>query len=170
VPPDDPGSNYRLAREVLIDRVPIPVENVHRVQGELEPGTAARAYERDLADFFCGPHTRFDLVLLGVGADGHTASLFPGSTSLQETERLALAVEASYEDRPSSRVTLTLPAINSARHVWFLVTSRVKADIVQAVLEGAAVDIPARRIIPTAGALTWMLDAAAASCLEREYD
>ena len=170
VPPDDPGSNFRLVRETLIDLVPIPVDNVHRVRGELEPEAAARAYERDQTDFFCGPRTRFDLVLLGVGGDGHTASLFPGSAALQETGRLALGVEAHYEDRPASRVTITLPAINSARHIWFLVTGGAKARIVRSVLEEEAPDLPARQVCPTAGALTWLLDAAAASQLRREYD
>jgi 6-phosphogluconolactonase len=170
VPPDDPGSNYRLARDLLIDRVPIPADNVHRVQGELEPQAAARAYERDLNDFFCGPRTRFDLVLLGVGADGHTASLFPGFAALQEKERLASAVEAHYEGRPASRVTLTLPAINTARHIWFLATGSAKAGIVQAVLEGPDRDLPAQQIRPTAGVLTWLLDAGAASQLRRAYD
>ncbi len=167
VPPDEPGSNYRLACDTLLDHVPIPASNVHRVRGELEPLAAARAYERDLNDYFCGPRARFDLVLLGVGGDGHTASLFPGSAALQETERLALAVEAHYEGRPASRVTLTLPAINTARHIWFLVTGRAKADIVQAVLVGDGGGLPARRIRPTAGALTWFLDAGAASQLEQ---
>lgn len=169
VPPDDPESNYRLAREALIDRVPIPAGNVHRVQGELEPGAAARAYERDLSDYFCGPRTRFDLVLLGLGGDGHTASLFPGSDALQESDRLALAVEAHYEGRPASRVTLTLPAINSARHVWFLVTGSAKAGIVRAVLEGEGSDLPAQQIRPTAGALIWLLDSGAASQLEQPH-
>ncbi len=167
VPPDDPGSNYRLAGDTLLDHVPIPAGNVHRVRGELEPGAAARAYERGLNDYFCGPRTRFDLILLGVGGDGHTASLFPGSGALQESERLALAVEAHYEGRPASRVTLTLPAINTARHIWFLVTGSAKADIVQAVLEGEDGGLPAQRICPTAGVLTWLLDAGAASQLEQ---
>lgn len=167
VPPNDPGSNFRLASDLLIDQVPIPTANIHRVRGELEPDAAARSYEQDLDDYFCGPRTRFDLVLLGVGGDGHTASLFPGSPSLRETGRLALAVEAHYGDRPSSRVTLTLPAINSSRHIWFLVTGGSKASIVQAVLEGEGGDLPAQQICPTAGVLTWLLDAGAASQLEQ---
>jgi 6-phosphogluconolactonase len=170
VPADDPDSNYRLASETLIERVPIPPANVHRVRGELEPGAAARAYERDLHDFFCGPRTRFDLALLGVGSDGHTASLFPGSAALQETQRMALAVEAEYGGRPANRVTLTLPAINSARETWFLVTGSDKAGIVQAVLEEPDRNLPAQRICPTAGALTWLLDAGAAGQLRRVHD
>ena len=162
VPPDDAGSNYRLADEALIAHVPVPSENVHRVRGELEPRTAARTYVKTLHDFFCGPRTRFDLVLLGLGSDGHTASLFPGSAALRDTERLVVAVEAHYQDRPSYRVTLTLSAINTARQVWFLVTGSEKAGIVQAVLEGPDSGLPAQQIRPMAGQLTWLLDAAAA--------
>ncbi len=92
------------------------------MRGELSPDAAARNYDRVMQDFFCGPRPRFDLVLLGLGNDGHTASLFPGSSALGETERLAVAVEAHYQDRPAQRVTLTLPAINTARHVQFLVS------------------------------------------------
>jgi 6-phosphogluconolactonase len=166
VPPDDPGSNFRLAEDALIAQVPIPSENVHRVLGELYPERAARAYVKEMEEFFCGPRTRFDLVLLGLGDDGHTASLFPQSAALQETERLAVAVEAHYGDRPAYRVTLTLPAINTARQIWFLVMGQNKAEIVQAVLEGRAKGLPAQRVQPTAGQLTWLLDAAAASQLE----
>lgn len=162
VPPDDPGSNFWLVNETLIADVPIPPENVHRVRGELEPEMAARGYERVLQDYFCGRRTRFDLVLLGLGSDGHTASLFPGSAALGETERLAMAVQAHYEDRPAHRVTLTLPAINSARQVLFLVAGSAKANIVETVLEDPGRDMPAQQIQPTAGQLTWMLDAAAA--------
>ncbi len=165
VPPEDPGSNYRLARETLIDHVPIPPKNIYRVHGELAPGAAARAYERQLHDFFCGPWTRFDLVLLGLGGDGHTVSLFPDSPLLGQTERLTAAVEAHYEDRPAQRVTLTLPAINTARYVLFLVSGSAKADIVQSVLEGPMGHLPAQEIRPSAGQLTWLLDAAAAAKL-----
>jgi 6-phosphogluconolactonase len=167
VPPEDPGSNYRLAHEALLAHVPIPPENVHRIQGELEPTAAARAYERELQDFFCGPKTRFDLVLLGLGSDGHTASLFLGSDALNEIERLAVAAEAIYQDRPAHRVTLTLPTINSARQVLFLVTDSGKAEIVRAVLEGSAGHLPAQRVQPTAGQLTWLLDGDAASRLRQ---
>jgi len=155
---DDPGSNFRLANQALIAHVPIPPENIHRIRGELEPQAAARAYERELQDFFCGPKPRFDLVLLGLGGDGHTASLFPGSGALDETERLAVAVEAHYQDRPAQRVTLTLPAINTARQILFLVTGSTKAEIVQAVLEGPDGCFPAQRIHPSAGQLTWLMD------------
>ena len=165
VPAGDPGSNYYMAEETLIARVPIPAENVHRIRGELAPEAAARTYDKTLRDFFCGPYARFDLVLLGLGNDGHTASLFPGSSVLDERERLALAVTAVYEDRPAERVTLSLAAINTARHVLFLVTGSAKAEIVRAVLEGSREQFPAQRIQPGAGALTWLLDEEAGSLL-----
>jgi 6-phosphogluconolactonase len=166
VPPKDPDSNFRLADEALISHVPIPADHVHRVLGEWAPADAAGAYERELHDYFCGPQPRFDLVLLGLGSDGHMASLCPNSPSLDETERLVVAVEAHYQDRPACRVTLTLPAINSARQVWFLVTGDSKAEIVQAVLMGHAGQLPAQRVQPRAGQLTWLLDSAAAGGLK----
>lgn len=165
VPPGDPDSNYRLANEALVSHVPIPTDNVHRMPGELEPEAAARAYVRDLEDYFCGPRPRFDLVLLGLGNDGHTASLFPESSALREAERMVVAVEAHYRDRPAHRVTLTLPAINSARQVLFLVAGSAKAEILRAVLEGPVGRLPAQEIRPTAGQLTWLVDAAAATLL-----
>ena len=163
VPPHDPGSNYRLAYEALIAPTRIPAENVHRVRGELAPRAAARAYDRELRRFFRAPRPRFDLVLLGLGSDGHTASLFPGSGALEETEQLAVATTAFYDNRPSERVTLTLPALNAARQVLFLVSGLEKAEIVQAVLADVEARLPARRIRPVAGQLTWLLDAAAAA-------
>jgi len=163
VSPDDPGSNYRLAYEALIAHTPIPAENVHRVRGELAPKAAARAYDRELRHFFCGLRPRFDLVLLGLGSDGHTASLFPTSEAPEETERLAVATTALYGDRPAMRVTLTLPALNAGRQVLFLVSGLEKAEIVQAVLADVEERLPARRIRPVAGHLAWLLDAAAAS-------
>ncbi len=168
VAPDDSGSNFRLADEAFISRVPIPPDNVHRVRGELAPGVAARAYANALSDFFCGPHARFDLVLLGLGDDGHTASLFPGSDALQEKASLTAAVQAHYRGSPVDRVTLTLPAINSARHVLFLVSGSEKARIVRAVLEDDQGFYPVQEVHPTAGEITWLLDEAAASHLQRD--
>ena len=165
VPPSDPASNYRLAEEALIGHVPLPADNVLRIRGELSPEAAARSYDRVLQDFYCGPRPRFDLVLLGLGSDGHTASLFPGSSTLAQTEQLAVPVEAHYQGRPAHRVTLTLPAINSARHVLFLVKGADKAEIVQAVLENSEASFPAQQVRPVAGQLTWLLDAPAASLL-----
>ena len=168
VPPDDPGSNYRLAHEMLISRVPIPPGNVHRVRGELQPEAAAGDYADALRVFFDAPWPRFDLILLGLGADGHTASLFPGSDALAERERAVVATTAQYEDRPTHRVTLTLPALNAARQVLFLVREATKAEIVQSVLQGGEERYPAQRVRPVEGGLTWLLDAAAASRLGRQ--
>ncbi|MEJ2207506.1 MAG: 6-phosphogluconolactonase [Anaerolineae bacterium] len=168
VPPDDPGSNYRLADQVLISRVPIPAGNVHRMPGELAPEAAARAYRRELEEFFCGPVPRLDLVLLGLGSDGHTASLFPGADALEEVTDMVVAVEADYEGRPAQRVTLTLPAINAARQVLFLVSGESKAGIVAQVLGSRTGPLPAERVCPTAGDVTWLLDEAAVSELAEE--
>jgi 6-phosphogluconolactonase len=165
VAPEHPGSNFRLANEALISHVPIPPGNVHRVRGELEPEAAAQTYATELHAFFGAPWPAFDLVLLGLGQDGHTASLFPGSDVLDEKVRSAVAVTAQYEDRPAQRVTLTLPAINAARHVLFLVSGSGKAEVVQAVLEGPTEGFPAQQIRPTTGQLGWLMDAAAASRL-----
>ena len=166
VPPDHPESNFRLADEALLSRVPIPSGNVHRVRGELDPEAAAQAYAAELHTFFGAPWPRFDLVLLGMGNDGHTASLFPGSAALHETARSVVAVTAHYQDRPVHRVTLTLPAINAARQILFLVTGATKAKILQAVLEGPEGPYPAQRIRPTSGHLAWLVDVEAASQLK----
>jgi len=168
VPPDDPESNYRLAGSALLSHVPIVADQVHRIRGEMAPERAAQVYELALQDFFCGPLARFDLVLLGLGEDGHIASLFPGSAALLERERLAVAVEAHYQDRPAQRVTLTLPAINSAREILILVTGRAKAEIVQAVLEGPDTGLPAQLVRPTAGQVTWLLDDEAGRGVKRK--
>jgi len=165
---DHPDSNYRMAREVLLGLVPIPVENVHRIRGELDPQAAALAYNADLQAFFGRRWPRFDLVLLGMGSDGHTASLFPGSAALQENERTVVAVMAHYEDRPACRVTLTPPAINQARQVLFLVSGAAKAATLRAVLQGPQGRYPAQEIRPAAGQLIWFVDSAAASQLQRE--
>ncbi len=163
VPPDDESSNYWLAWQALISRVPIPPDNVHRIRGELAPKAAARAYRREMEDFFCGPLPRFDLVLLGLGSDGHTASLFPGSGALDAQAEVAVAVEAQYEGRPTQRVTLTLPAINTARQALFLVSGAAKAEIVARVLGSRGGALPAGQVRPAAGELIWLLDEDAAS-------
>jgi 6-phosphogluconolactonase len=162
VPPDDPGSNYRQAHQAWIAHVPIPSAQVHRVPGEWEPEQAARQYEETLRRFSGGGMLRFDLILLGLGADGHTASLFPGSTTLEERERWVLAVAAEYEGRPAHRVTLTLPILNAGRQVLFLVTGKAKAEIVRAVLQGPGEQLPAQKVQPTAGEVVWLLDEEAA--------
>jgi 6-phosphogluconolactonase len=169
VPPASPESNHRAASETLLSRVPIPPAHIHRIRGE-EPdaGRAARRYERDLRSFFRlrpGRWPRFDLVLLGVGRDGHIASIFPGSGAPRERRRLAVAVQSRKAPavRPRvGRITLTLPVINEARCVLVLASGSEKASIVRAVLAGRGGDRPARLVRPRRGVLIWMLDRAAA--------
>jgi len=170
VPPDHAESNYRLAREMLLDRVPLPPEHSHRIAGELAPAEAARRYEAELRAFFSGderemPQPRFDLLLLGMGEDGHTASLFPGTTALRETERWA--VENYVPRLDSWRVTLTVPAINAAAHVLFLVSGAAKAETLRAVLHGPRQPeiYPAQLVRPQAGRLLWLVDRAATTRL-----
>jgi 6-phosphogluconolactonase len=169
VPPDDPASNYRMAEEWLISRVTMPLQNVHRMPTEQnEPGRAAEQYEAELRRFWGGPPAewpRFDLVLLGIGADGHTASLFPGSSALEETTRW---VVAPYIDRlKSHRLTLTLPVFNHADQVCFLVAGRDKAPIIKAVVarDRGTAPLPAHLIHPQQGRVFCFLDAGAAGLL-----
>jgi len=161
VPPDHPDSNYRMTREALLDRVQVPASNVHRIHGEDPPAAAAAAYEEDLRRVFSTPGACFDLVLLGMGDNGHTASLFPGLAAVQERERW---VVAEYVAEVSMwRVTLTPPVINAAGDVVFLVSGAGKASMLHRVLEGASepVALPAQAIVPRGGA-TWLVDRAAA--------
>jgi len=170
VPPDHPDSNYGMAREALLSKVPVSEVNVHRIQGELSDASeAAHRYEDDMrsalglaaTDLPC-----FDLVLLGLGADGHTASLFPGTEALQERHR---AATANWIDTLRAwRITLTLPAINRARSVLFLVCGEDKAEAVKSVLEGrsAREPLPARLVRPRPGKLVWFMDPAAARLLD----
>jgi 6-phosphogluconolactonase len=166
VPPDSPESNFRMAQETLFSQVPIPPANIHRMKGELEPGSAAAEYEAELRrKFKLGSQglPRFDLLLLGVGPDGHTASLFPGTAALTEQQRLAVANYVPHLD--AWRLTLTFPVLNHAACVLFLTTGEEKAPVVRAVFRpspGAAM-CPARLVQPKSGWLRWFLDEAAAS-------
>lgn len=165
VPPDHPDSNYRMARQTLIDFVPIPQTNVHRILAELDPQVAAADYERVLKAGFTAEDSRFDLILLGMGSDGHTASLFPGSAALDVHDRL---VVANYVEKLSAwRITFTAPFINAAAHVVFMVTGEEKADALRAVLKGEhhPHKLPAQFIKPEDGELLWIVDEAAASRL-----
>jgi 6-phosphogluconolactonase len=162
VPPDHPDSNYGMARRSLIDDVPIPADNIHRILGEYDPVVAAESYEADLKDHFKSPLPAFDLILLGLGADGHVASLFPDSAALEEKARLAVAVQ-----HPQSnlwRVTLTLPVINGAAHVNVLVEGAEKAPMIQ-LLQQPSASVPATRVRATNGELHWFLDSSAAKNL-----
>ena len=161
VPPDHPESNYRMARETLLDKIPIPAENVHRIRGELPPDQAATAYQAEL-EAVLGAGGRFDLILLGMGEDGHTASLFPGTAAIHEQTRW---VVAHYVDKLSVwRVTLTPVVINAAAHVTFLVSGAGKAERLREVLDGPHQPdvLPVQIVRPTDGRLLWLADAAAA--------
>jgi len=153
VPPDDTASNYRTSRLSLLDRVPIPQTNTHRIEGDRRPLDAADAYEVQLRSFL-GPANRIDFVLLGMGSDGHTASLFPRHQALLETQRWILPVHTSAE--PPWRITMTLPLINTARHVLFLVTGSEKAQAVKRIRAGE--HLPASRIAPDNGDVSWLID------------
>lgn len=163
VPPDNPESNYRMANEALLSHVPVTPENVHRVHSENpNAANAAAEYEETIITVTKQPLPRLDLIFLGVGADGHTASIFPGSEVLHETKRL---VAAPYVDKLKSyRITMTLPLLNNGASVVFLVTGAEKAEIVKEVLEGEN-KYPAQAVKPTQGELIWMLDEDAASKL-----
>jgi 6-phosphogluconolactonase len=172
VPPDDPASNYRMAYDALLSRVPIPPQNVHRIRAELpDAHEAARTYDDDLRGFFSLPPSalpRFDLVLLGMGADGHTASLFPRTDTLHDQEHL---VAASWvETLHTYRLTLSPRVLNNAATVVFLVSGERKAATLHAVLEGPLRPdlLPAQIIAPTNGTLLWLVDQAAAAQLQRQ--
>ncbi|MGC1375954.1 MAG: 6-phosphogluconolactonase [Anaerolineales bacterium] len=165
VAPQDAESNYGNAREALLIHVPIPPENIQRVFGELAPEHAAQKYEDKLREFFAGKAPRFDLVLLGLGEDGHTASLFPGAPAVRENSRWALAVKHSTPPLPLvDRVTLTPPVINAAANVTFLVTGAAKAERLRQVLRDQYNPdrLPAQVVRPKDGKLFWFLDEAAA--------
>ncbi|MGH3088173.1 MAG: 6-phosphogluconolactonase [Rubrobacteraceae bacterium] len=161
VPPDHEDSNYRMANEALLKRVPLG--SVHRMRGELEPTEAAKLYEAELQEFF-KDHPRFDLMQLGIGADGHTASLFPRTPALEIADRLA--VSNPVEKLETVRLTLTVPVINAARSVVFLVAGEGKSEALREILEGDADprDYPSRLIRPEGGP-DWMVDQGAASLL-----
>jgi 6-phosphogluconolactonase len=167
VPPEHAESNYRMVAGSLLAGLSVPPENVHRMPAELPPEQAAERYELELERHFAlqvgAAFPRFDLVLLGMGADGHTASLFPGTAALTETRRwvVANAVPAL----GTTRLTLTLPVLDAAAHVLFLVAGADKAERMKEVLTGEGTDLPARRVRPARGEIEWLLDTSAASRL-----
>jgi len=166
VPAEDEQSNYGAWRRAVAG-APIDEERVHRVVGELPASDAAARYESELRAWFDedSEKPRLDLVLLGMGNDGHTASLFPGSEALFEANRWAVAPRV-YPSGPA-RVTMTLPAINAARRIVFLVSGEEKADTLRRVLDEPAAGLPAQAVQPADGELTWLVDAAAAAAFRR---
>ncbi|MBI1800923.1 MAG: 6-phosphogluconolactonase [Chloroflexi bacterium] len=172
VPPDHADSNYRMASETLLNHIAAPPDQVHRIRGELSPPTAAAEYEQVLREFVVGSAApRLDLILLGMGADGHTASLFPGAAALRETERWVVAVEHTQPPPPLvARVTITPPVLAAAAHVVFLVSGADKAERLRLVLTGPDQPdiLPAQLARPSNGTLLWLVDAPAASSLGGE--
>ncbi|UCE62903.1 MAG: 6-phosphogluconolactonase [Nitrospirota bacterium] len=169
VPPDHQDSNYRMAREALLAHVPVPDDHVHRIPSEMQNAEeAADSYERELREYFQlapGQNPRFDLILLGLGPDGHTASLFPGTPAVHDTTRL---VAAPWVKKFSTfRITLTPAILNKADHVMFLVSGQDKAEALRSVLEGPYQPevFPAQVIHPAQGQLIWLVDKEAAGCL-----
>ncbi len=162
LPHDHPRSDYRMARKTLLDRVPVPEQNVHPMLTQFpRPEQAADAYQATLRAHFPGQWPRFDLILLGLGADGHTASLFPNNPALDEKTRWVTAVRANV--KPPLRLTLTLPAINHAANIYFVVAGKEKAHALERALADDA-DVkaaPAAGVRPDDGALVWWVDQAA---------
>lgn len=177
VPPEDGASNYRMARIALLDRVPVTTAWIHRIRGEDAPAAAAAAYEAELRVLFetpmgppgVAPGGRLDLVILGLGEDCHTASLFPRGGWVQDTVSWVRAEPASTV--PTWRVTLTPSLINASAEVIFLVAGSAKAASVRQVLEGPPrpAECPAQAIVPTDGRVTWYVDAAAAAQLQSAH-
>jgi len=171
VPPDHGDSNYRMTREFLLDHVPIPPANIHRMPGEMDPVKAAARYEEQLRDFFA-PHGEvlpvFDFILLGLGEDGHTASLFPGTRAIRESARWV--VSHHVDAQKGWRITLTPPVINAARTVVFIAAGAAKAAVLKEILEGPfrPDSLPAQIVRPAGGTLLWMLDREAAARLKGE--
>jgi len=170
VPPDHPESNYRMAKEALLSKVPVPPKNIFRVRAEeKDANVVAKDYEEALRSFFGlrpGEFPRFDLILLGLGPDGHTASLFPNTAALNETKLLVVANWV--EKFKANRITFTYPVLNNAACVIFLVSGADKADMVRTVLEDGRADLPSQRVHPVNGRLLWLLDKGAASKLSKK--
>jgi 6-phosphogluconolactonase len=173
VPPDHPDSNYRMAREALLAKVPVPEDQIYRMPAERPPDIAALKYEATLRAHFNlrgGNFPRFDLVLLGLGVDGHMASLFPGSDALEVKDR---SVVSTYVDSlKTHRLTLTLPVLKRAANVFSFVSGPSKAEIVARVLEPSqgAEPFPAERVKPEQGRLVWFVDRVAAQHLRLGKD
>jgi 6-phosphogluconolactonase len=159
VAPTMPESNYRSAREALLESIDIPEGNIHRIHGESPPQEAARQYEQEIRTSLGLRHDswpHFSLVLLGLGTDGHTASLFPGTLALQDRKRIV--TEVYVESLKSSRITLTLPALNSAQEILFLVSGKMKASIFRSIRTSDTPQYPAQLIQPATGRVSWLID------------
>ena len=169
IPLDRPDNHFTMATELMLSRVPIPAENVHRARGDApDPAAAAIEYQEVLRSFFIPPASelpRLDLVVLGMGEDGHVASLFPGSVGMRERDRWVVDHYVIKRGERVRRLTLTMPVLTSAREVMVLVSGDLKADMLAAVLRGDA-DVPASELNANAHAVTWMVDREAASAFD----
>jgi 6-phosphogluconolactonase len=169
VPVTDEGSNYGAAKRDLLEKVPLPVAQIHPMPVEAPPDEGAVEYQGVIQNFFQsgeGQFPAFDLIFLGIGADGHTASLFPGQRALEEKDRLVVAVKGGNPD--VGRLTMTYPLLNRARQVVILVSGKGKAAIMKILLEEKQVRLPAGKIKPIDGTLTWLIDQDAATGLSKE--
>ena len=167
VPPEHQDSNFRMVQQTLLEHIKIPDGNVHRIRGEITPEQAAAEYTELLHDHFREDSPHFDLILLGIGEDGHTASLFPDTDAIEECERHTVAV---FVPRLNTwRVTLTLPVLNAAREVIFLVSGSSKSNIIQRIMsvKQPTKDLPATMVNPENGTLHWMLDSEAAALINK---
>ena len=170
VPVNDPMSNYGTAKKDLLDNVPIPWNHVHPMPGEAQPERGALEYQHELVNFFQlegGRLPVFDLIFLGMGADGHTASLFPGHGTLNEKKQMIVPVQGG--DPYISRLTMTFPVLNHARNVVFLVSGREKAETVKTIFESKDNTLPGCKVKPEKGELIWLLDSEAASLLAKSH-
>lgn len=165
VPPEHQDSNYRMAKEALLAHIDIPPGNIHRMKSELPPQDAADEYSAAIEDYFRDARTEFDIILLGMGDDGHTASLFPGTSALSEFDKKAAAVFV--EKMNIWRITLTLPVLNSANYIFFLISGNSKSAKVRELngLPSPSAGFPASLIQPNTGTLAYILDKAAAAGL-----
>jgi 6-phosphogluconolactonase len=169
IPLERPDNHFTLANELLLSRVPLPAANVHRARGEADPAEAAGEYETALHEFFDDAPPRFDLVILGMGEDGHVASLFPGSEGFAERERWVVDHEVTKRGERVRRLTMTLPVLTAAREIMFLVCGELKAEMVATILEGES-DLPAARVDAAATTAIWMLDRDAARAMGKLPD
>ena len=169
VPENDPASNYGAAKNDFLNRVPVPEAQVYPMPGELPPKQGALKYQKALIDFFHledGQVPIFDLILLGMGTDGHTASLFPGHRTVDETKRMVVAVKGGHPN--VNRLTLTLPVLNRAKQIIFLISGKEKAATLKTVFENLKAQLPVQKIYTLEGELTWLLDRETASLLPGE--
>lgn len=167
VPNNHPDSNFGAAKKDFLDRVPIPKGHIHPLQGGLSPEESALLYQQKLIKFFQRKEDEFplfDLIFLGIGTDGHTASLFPGQSALNEMKRWVVAVKGGNPD--VNRLTLTFPVINRGKQIVFMISGKKKASVVKTALKGIQSGLPAQLVQPLKGKLIWLLDREAASLLD----